>query len=615
MEDEIKLYFPLTGGGCEFGPNEAGLETFTGNYYLYLARECVQNSIDAVENEDRPVKVTFSEHEIDSGTVPAIDVLKAETIPSCRAFQSGDKKAQCYCNTAENILAKDTIPFLKISDSNTKGLRGTDKDREGAWYALVKASGVSNKPGEGSGGSFGIGKYAPLAASGVRTVFYSSRTIDGDAAFQGVTEWWSHKNNDGKITQGRGYIGNLDENEEDAGRFCAVRGDDAIPNEFLRHEPGTDIWIMGFNGDSEWQDRIAFYLLENFWLSIREGIVEFEIDGELLASENLETRLQEFNNKENSFDAWHQYRAVNEGEKKQMECEHLGVVDLYLFVKDEENLPRNVVGIRKTGMLIEERMEGKRSPCRRQYSGVLHCSNKDGNEILRSMEPPRHDRWDTERIKDNREHVAAYKSMINWVKGELRELNPKPTTDPVDIADLSRFLPDLPSEEDASPDENEREFEGKPVTGELEIREASHEQKRDGYAMSGGENGDGDGSRGRSSRTKGGKSTGSGGSQIGKSKRVGLRAIEQDGGRYVLVVRSEESVSGDLLLSAIGDDGAGFSAVLNSAKQDGKQLAIDDNRIRDIEVKAGEAVRISAEFQQKIPMALSASVVLSGEVK
>jgi hypothetical protein len=52
-------FFPSNNGGQESGFNDAGVETFKGNIDRYLAREAIQNCLDAVANHLKPVRVVF----------------------------------------------------------------------------------------------------------------------------------------------------------------------------------------------------------------------------------------------------------------------------------------------------------------------------------------------------------------------------------------------------------------------------------------------------------------------------------------------------------------------------------------------------------------------------
>jgi len=82
------------------------------------------------------------------------------------------------------------------------------------------------------------------------------------------------------------------------------------------------------------------------------------------------------------------------------------------------------------------------------YIGVFICRNKKGNEILREMEPPKHDIWD----RDHPEK-GANKAVENEYFGFLREcvgkLAPEDDSKVLNIPGLSRFLPD----DDETPEE------------------------------------------------------------------------------------------------------------------------------------------------------------------
>lgn len=121
-----------------------------------------------------------------------------------------NQKTTRFFDKAIDVFNQDFIDVLRISDFNTTGLTGSDKDYNSAWQNLVKSSGVSNKGGT-SGGSFGIGKSAPFACSDLRTVFYSTIDNQGLKAFQGIARLVSFKKKkfigDDPTTTGIGYYG------------------------------------------------------------------------------------------------------------------------------------------------------------------------------------------------------------------------------------------------------------------------------------------------------------------------------------------------------------------------------------------------------------------------
>src|ERR1700723_321397 len=166
----MKWLFAKNDGGQDSGFHNPGVETFKGNFDRYLARELIQNSLDARLKSHEPVHVEFEVLELQRSDIPDIDSL-SETFASCGKYWKHDKKAHDFFVRAQKLSNSAKIPALKIGDYNTTGVLGSDTEREKNWYNLIRSSGSSSKTGD-EGGSFGIGKNAPFAASQLRTVLY-----------------------------------------------------------------------------------------------------------------------------------------------------------------------------------------------------------------------------------------------------------------------------------------------------------------------------------------------------------------------------------------------------------------------------------------------------------
>ena len=168
------------------GINDAGIETFTADMNRSLVREIIQNSLDAVrEDNDEPVRVEFEMIRIKREDIPDVNTLQS-AIKKCYESNADEPDAFRFFSKADETLNQEYVNVLRISDYNTKGLEGSDTCEKGSnWSRLVKENGSSNK-GQSSGGSFGIGKSATFACSDLRTVFYSSLDIQGLASNFGV---------------------------------------------------------------------------------------------------------------------------------------------------------------------------------------------------------------------------------------------------------------------------------------------------------------------------------------------------------------------------------------------------------------------------------------------
>ena len=282
MTSEIGWRFPPTNGGRVDGFNDPGIAHFSGSPLSSLARETIQNSLDAPGTLGTPVHVSFELIDLPPEDLGRDEL--ADAIGACNLEAQGDPMAGPALDAARELINGNTITCLRVSDRNTTGLRGNQ------WRALVKMQGVSLKPGvDGAGGSHGIGKYAPFAVSDLRTVFYwTCYQEDGKDVeyFQGRSVLMSHKNRDGE-TQGTGFYGIKEDCRELAGNGIPERFRVLATQGYPVH--GTSLTIAGFRASHDWRRNIASSVVENFFYAIRIGalsvIVEPDSDSELLEIE------------------------------------------------------------------------------------------------------------------------------------------------------------------------------------------------------------------------------------------------------------------------------------------------------------------------------------------
>src|SRR5438874_4991958 len=94
--------FAKNEGGRDSGLHDAGVETFKGNFDRYLAREMIQNSLDARHDPNKPVFVKFELLQLSRSDVPDMDGLKG-TLARCAEYWSHDKKARAFFRHAQEI--------------------------------------------------------------------------------------------------------------------------------------------------------------------------------------------------------------------------------------------------------------------------------------------------------------------------------------------------------------------------------------------------------------------------------------------------------------------------------------------------------------------------------
>ena len=275
MKNSIGWNFPSNNNGQIMGISEAGIETFKGSLISSLTREICQNSLDAFESDKKPVIIEFELYKIKNTDVPGYAELKDAMLKCARFWRKQNNiKTANFFDKAVEIMNKNYIRVLRVSDYNTKGLTGSDKLYNTPWQNLVKSNGVSDK-GSSAGGSFGIGKSAPFACSDLRTVFYRTLDENGLRASQGVSKLVSFLKDKDDITAGIGYYGEVDKN-------TSVKYIQELENINVRNEKGTDIFIVGFLNEESWKKNLIVELLESFLLAILGGNLEVIIEGEVI---------------------------------------------------------------------------------------------------------------------------------------------------------------------------------------------------------------------------------------------------------------------------------------------------------------------------------------------
>ena len=463
----IGWHFPPTNGGLGHGFNDPGIAHFRGSPYSSLARETIQNSLDARANSGQPVDVTFEKSELLPDEMGRTELSAA--FEACLSEIDPEDLAQPELVRARNVLAKDRIAVLRVSDGNTTGLH----DRQ--WRTLVKMQGASFKAElEGAGGSHGIGKYAPFAVSALRTVFYWTCYEDGGSnveRFQGKCVLMSHMAK-GEEVQGTGFYGLRD------GCLDLKTG---IPERFRRltteSKPihGTSLAIAGFEEPQNWRRQIATSVVENFFYAIDRGdltvLVEpgdgddglFEISaatlgkcfGELLdgVPDTEEIQAEGWSSIKEAKVFWE----TSDNDAPAIEKQDVDLGHCRLWIRVGEGLPSKVAFVRRTGMLVTTQQRNLiRFPGFRDFAALCVFEDPTGNELLRRMENPRHDQFEPERLPEEGRQRGrrALKRITDWIRSEVRkQAGPPEGGQTTVLSELATYLPDLnPDEpfEDAS---------------------------------------------------------------------------------------------------------------------------------------------------------------------
>lgn len=316
---------------------------------------------------------------------------------------------------------------MKVSDYNTTGLSGSDNPLKGKWFALVKAVGVSNK-GDDDGGSFGIGKAAPLECSMLRTVFYNTIDQENKKAFQGSARLVSHYNEKKELTRGTGFFG------ETNGNLPILEYN---PHPFFtRTEIGTDIFIAAFKNSKNWEKVTIQTVIENFFVAIMDNKLVVHAGNIVIDDTTIGSLVKQYFAGED-FKLPSYFEAFTKKDPYFFEpnFKNKGTIELYLKLGPDQN--NTITMFRKTGMMIKQRQF--RSPLK--FSGVFIASGDEMNKLLRKMEPPKHDDWISSRAKE-RGASKVLSDMYGWISEQIKTLVRQNTGDTMDLEGISQYLAD-----------------------------------------------------------------------------------------------------------------------------------------------------------------------------
>ena len=622
--------FPRLNGGCGSGLNNAGIETFKSDPWGKLARECAQNSLDAQAGDD-PAKLVFKFHEINKADIPGAEDLR-EAFVKCKEYWHNEKSPEYkFSSKALAFFDQEMIPVLEISDYNTTGLHGEDKERGSAWHALVMSAGECNKSVESAGG-FGIGKSAPFAVSAWRTVFYSSLTPEGDYAFRGVCYNMTHLDQMGKETQGIGYYGYIDDEETE---IASIRNPEEIPAFFRREEPGTSIFVLAFSYTEcsgtnlqPLKDKLKFVVLENFWPAIYFNKICFSVVGEDISKDSLAEQMAKDDTLKQFMQCMESPDRIHIREK----VDKLGMCELFFL--ETADARQELVCTRASRMKIRSYPIGLEGI---GFVGLFSCLSPEGNRILKNMEPPEHNNWDYGRSNDDDNPLSEYQRKMvlrafrKWVKNKILEHVNKNHTGEADLEDAGRFFdePDQPKdgttpEDKATGEETEKNNNAfsSSVKSIKVSRIATTKQKHytdvppsaayDGESEGDGESGEGtrfvkppnsrNRNEGESSKDPvpdGEDGGASDGKKNGNARRIKFDArvyVQND--EYVLNLKTKKKFNGNLLLLASGEENS-EELEITEARTDDEDLSVQAGKIVQISISPGSTYKIYLRTRDK----------------
>lgn len=433
---KMRLMMPTTQLDADSGINDGNIETYKNFPMESLTKEEEQNSTDsAIDNVNKPVVIEYSEFVIDTKSLPDYDTLK-QTFVDNRFYWDNqlknDKKAIRFFDTALEILSKDKIRCLRISDFNTTGLTGI-KESSGPWRNLVKNTGVSDKPGR-SGGSFGIGKHAAFACSQLRLVFYNTINIENEKAFQGVLKLPTFKK-DNDIFAGTGFYSSL------SGNFEPVYSSLSLDPSFSRDESdtGMDKYIVGFDENiKDLKDEIIITSLNNFLLAFFDNTLIVKFGSTEISNKNLDSLLKQYKDDKRLKSVTKEYYETLVNPDKVAYTQVFEEKDIEIYMKLDPSYSRRAAIVRQTGMKVfdKSRLSGTIG-----FSAIIKLAGDKVNEYFKKLENAEHNKWSPHRAEEPLELQKNQDKIFNFVRKMIQELHQENFETSIDADGMNEYLP------------------------------------------------------------------------------------------------------------------------------------------------------------------------------
>lgn len=429
-ELNCKWYFGPQARGNEKGPNNPTALTFKGTKYHSLIRESIQNSLDAVDDVTKPVKVAFDYRSFSGIEFPEFFKLK-EHIEGClNKYPTDDNARKLFKPMLDNFNGNrydQNIGYLRIVDTNTTGMHYDANDANSPFNAFI-SEGIASKP-NGSGGSFGFGKAVFWMLSPISTVFVSSKT-DTEVNFEGQSKLCTHYLTPGEDLSPNGLY-------DTNGLGNVITEENSIPEYFRPKEKGTSVFVLGCNNfDDEIRKELIQAVLRNFWMAIFRNRLIVEIDNISICKDNLSGLMEDYfdsyNNKERENYEYNPRYFYNIIEQAEIGIDGYKIIEdsvemngkqcnVTLYIHKQEDANGQFVFMRSPLMTVYTQ---KLSGCK-GVDGVFICESEEGNNHLREMEDCSHDSWSRPNYaaRGNHPDIVATRSLNaikEFIKNSVR---------------------------------------------------------------------------------------------------------------------------------------------------------------------------------------------------
>lgn len=406
------------------------LERFYNFGISGLVRENIQNSLDGkLKESDEPVIVTIKTGSVSKNDIPGLDEIK-ERIKSLKGQNSYTKET---IEHMKNKMDDEIVNYISFEDFNTKGLtganRGQSNNPKDTWSIYAYNKGVHTEEEDESveksrGGSHGIGKIASNAASDLYMMYFANCDADGNKHLGGTVQLIEHKFGDNHY-RSTGYFTDVKRIGENKTKFYPF--ENTFHEIFSKDTRGLKIIIPFLRDQFNNENEIIKSICDSFFIAILENKLRVIVNEETIDRETIKNYIKN-----------ERYYAQNVEEIKkdftplyfdtytEQEPIELNISDLKdnynfnLFFNYDTSIVTGRVGIIRTiGMKIEDKKV--KNNVRKPFNAVLIPKSIKEDAFLKSLENESHTELSFEHIKDQKIQKNAKKFITN-ISNEMAKI-------------------------------------------------------------------------------------------------------------------------------------------------------------------------------------------------
>lgn len=406
------------------------LERFYNFGISGLVRENIQNSLDGkIPGEAKPVVVTIKTGTIKKENIPGLEEIK-DRINCLEGRNSYTKETIQHM---KNKMDAEIINYISFEDYNTKGLRGAKNgqstNKEDTWSIYAYNKGVhteeeDEKLEKSRGGSHGIGKIASNAASELYMMYFANCDEEGNKHLGGTVQLIEHKYEE-NYYRSTGYFTDSKNIDSKTTKFYPY--ENKFDKVFAKDTRGLKIIIPFLRDQFNNEDEILKSVCDSFFIAILENKLEVIINDKTINSKTIKKYIT--NKKyyiQNVEEVKDEFTPLYFDTYTKMKPQKLEIKDksqsynFNLYFNYDTKIPKGRVAIVRTiGMKIEDKKI--KNNVKKPFNAVLIPESISEDAFLKSLENESHTELSFEHIKDQGLQKNA-KTFINNISKEIAKV-------------------------------------------------------------------------------------------------------------------------------------------------------------------------------------------------